>query len=771
MQLKKLGFYLLVLLVMPAAIKAQSTSCSLSITGKVLDEHDKSPLSYAEVFIDGTAIGTVADEDGLYRLSGLCPGKYTIIAVHIGCEPVSRKVNLKESLQEFNFYPEHHSEFLEEAVIVREQSRESAEAKVKLSKVELEASRGKGLAASLEQISGVNTLKTGNTISKPVIHGLYGNRILTLNNGIRQEDQQWGLEHSPNIDPFLMQSMSVVKGAATVQYGAGASGGVVVLEAAPLAYREELSGEVYLVGQSNGRGGSVSAGFQQGLGEYWAYRAQVTGKRTGDLSAPGYNLTNTGVSELNASGALGYKRNDLSMNLFYSYFSSDLGVLKASHIGNITDLNRALDTNKPLIIGPFSYEIDNPRQELSHQLVKLEGRYRVSERSFLQFKYGFQQNRRQEYDIRKGELNDDPANDLRLNTNTLDLLFGVQHGPGWSAKYGLTGMAQQNSNLEGTGTRPILPNYNKSEIGAFVFEEWRLKSWILEGGMRYDYSYTLAQKMDRNNNVIRYPFRFSNLGASIGATRIFNDHWQLSSLLAYAYRSPHVNELLSEGLHHGAGVIEEGDVNLVPEKSLNWGNTLSVNYAKRFRAELTAYLNPFDGFIYLRPTPELRLTVRGAFPVFSYTQSDALLAGLDFDGELYPLKNFTYRFSGSYIYGWNQTEDDYLVLMPPAQWQHSVRYDLPFKGSFTNWFVQFGHRLVARQANFPEIDNVPEPPSGYQLFSAAAGTETKLFGNPLELSVSAENLFNKTYRNYLNRQRYYADELGFNLFFKLKYQF
>lgn len=771
MQLQKLGFYLWVLFAVSTVARAQTSSCNLTITGKVLDDHDQSPLAYAEVYIEGTQIGAVADEDGVYRLKGVCPGKYTIVAEHIGCEPVSRKVNLKESLQEFNFYPEHHTEFLEEAVIVKEQSRESAEAKRRLSKVELEAARGKDLAESLEQISGVNTLKTGNTISKPVIHGLFGNRIVTLNNGIRQEDQQWGLEHSPNIDPFLMQNISVVKGAAAVQYGAGASGGVVVLEPAALPYGEKLSGEVYLIGQSNGRGGSASGRVQQGLGERWAYRAQVSGKRLGDLSAPEYNLTNTGVAEFNGSGALGYKGDKLSLNAFYSYFSSELGVLKASHIGNVTDLNRALDTDKPLIIEPFSYEINNPRQELSHQLAKLESRYRVSEKSFLQLKYGFQQNRRQEFDIRIGELNDDPANDLRLTTNTLDLLWEVQHSPKLFAKYGISGMDQQNSNLEGTGTRPILPNYNKSEIGVFAFEKWKWQNWILEGGLRYDYSYTLAQKRDRSNNVVRYPFRFSNLGASVGATRIFSDHWQWSSLLSYAYRSPHVNELLSEGLHHGSAVIEEGDVNLLPEKSLNWSNTLSVKYARRFKAELTAYLNPFDGYIYLRPTSELRLTVRGAFPVFKYTQSDALLAGIDLDGEVYPFKDLTYRFSGSYIYGWNQTEDDYLVLMPPAQWRHSLRYNLPFKGSFTNWFMQVGHKLVAPQSHFPEIKNVPDPPAGFQLFSAAAGTETKLFGNPVELSVSAENLFNRTYRNYLNRQRYYADELGFNLFVKLKFQF
>jgi iron complex outermembrane receptor protein len=92
-------------------------------------------------------------------------------------------------------------------------------------------------------LAGVTTLQTGSSISKPVIHGLHSNRILIMNNGVRQEGQQWGSEHAPEIDPFIATRLSVVKGAAGVRYGSDAIGGVILVEPEELPFDKSLSGE------------------------------------------------------------------------------------------------------------------------------------------------------------------------------------------------------------------------------------------------------------------------------------------------------------------------------------------------------------------------------------------------------------------------------------------------------------------------------------------------------------------------------------------------
>ncbi len=71
---------------------------------------------------------------------------------------------------------------------------------------------GQTLGEALKSVPGLNSIQTGPSISKPVIHGLHSNRVLILNNGVRQEGQQWGTEHAPEIDPFIANKITIIKG-------------------------------------------------------------------------------------------------------------------------------------------------------------------------------------------------------------------------------------------------------------------------------------------------------------------------------------------------------------------------------------------------------------------------------------------------------------------------------------------------------------------------------------------------------------------------------
>ena len=62
----------------------------------------------------------------------------------------------------------------------------------RLSSPEIRNALGTSLATLLERVSGVSSISTGTTVSKPVIQGMYGNRILIIHNGARQTGQQWG---------------------------------------------------------------------------------------------------------------------------------------------------------------------------------------------------------------------------------------------------------------------------------------------------------------------------------------------------------------------------------------------------------------------------------------------------------------------------------------------------------------------------------------------------------------------------------------------------
>lgn len=107
----------------------------------------------------------------------------------------------------------------------------------RISSSEIHRAAGSSLATLLERISGVSSLSTGTTVSKPVIHGMHGNRILIINNGARQTGQQWATDHAPEVDINESGNILVIKGADGVRYGSDALGGIIVMEQPPFRFR------------------------------------------------------------------------------------------------------------------------------------------------------------------------------------------------------------------------------------------------------------------------------------------------------------------------------------------------------------------------------------------------------------------------------------------------------------------------------------------------------------------------------------------------------
>lgn len=751
------------LLLLTLGLQAQNT-CNLSISGRVIDQHDGQSLSFAEVTILATPFGAVVDSSGFYRISNLCPGNYEIIVNHIGCEPVRRQIRLSKNITSLDFYLEHHLELLAEVVLVKQNIRRDSKLTSILNSEAITQVQELGLEGLSEQVAGVNTINSGNNIIKPVIHGMYGNRVITSVNGIALEDQQWGSDHGLSVDPEMSGQIAVISGAAAVEYGPGALGGVLLFSAAPVPNDSSISGHINLQAQTNGRGGSAHLRLEQAVTNFWNWRVQLTGSRLGDLQAPDYNLSNTGFLGLNYSVETGYRKGAWQGKLFYNATNRNLGILRASNTGNLTDLEAAIESDEPQYIEDFTYDIEAPRQEVTHHLIGTEWKYRPTVNSYWELRYGFQNNRRKEFDLRRGVSDEVPANNLQLLTHSLDLKFNSDITTNWRTKYGLNAMAQINSNIPGTGIRPILPNYNRYRIGGFVFQELEYERWVFQAGLRYDYEYTLAQKYDRQNQLQKPVFLFHNLSANLGATLRVNHQFQLSSDLALASRPPHTIELLSEGLHQGAASIEIGDPNLVPEQSINWSNTLRLKFSKRIYFELTAYLNPVKNYIFQVADSIPQLTIRGAFPVWRYVQSNALLTGIDFNSKFELSRRWEYSLLASFVRGYDLTNNEDLTLMPAPR----VNHQLSWKTS-DSWGVRIEHQWTGRQNHYPEGLDLAPPPPAYNLLNL--GVTWEPMDKNFRCSLMLRNLTNSRYRMYLDRFRYFADRPGINLMLNFKYKF
>ena len=315
-------FLCVCLLVFGVGSLAFSQDCRLSIRGRIMDENSVDALDGANVVLVETEQNVQTDSKGRFVLSNVCAGKVTLAITHIGCETslFSFQLNGDTTLRvKLN----HKEEHLNEVEVMQHRKESHVTQQVEqLEGAELRKLKGLTLGETLSKLPGVTTLNTGATISKPVIHGLHSNRVLILNNGVRQESQQWGTEHAPEIDPFIAKRITVVKGANSLRYGSDAIGGVILIDPAALPTAPGIGGEfntaVYSTNAEVNLSGILEGNHAKLAPLSW--RVQGTFRRGGNARTPNYWLKNTGVQEGNFSVAGGWKKSNYGVEVFYSFF-------------------------------------------------------------------------------------------------------------------------------------------------------------------------------------------------------------------------------------------------------------------------------------------------------------------------------------------------------------------------------------------------------------------------------------------------------------------
>lgn len=748
-----------------SSVSAQEKDCSLVISGYVLDEHSKEPLPFSSVQVLPKGKATAADDKGFFKIEGLCPGNYELICSHVGCSPVYQTIELNSNV-EVNFYPEHHAEELNAVVIRGEKVKEVETLNTAVIKdEELLLTRGDPLGENLKEIPGMTSLNTGASISKPMLHGMTGQRLLIMNNGIRHEAQQWGNEHAPELDPFVSTELSVIKGPQGVRYGPDAIAGVVRVDPSELPTLPGLKADINLIGNSNGRQGIASATLEGALKKIngLGYRIQGTLKRGGNFHTPDYYLDNTAMREYNFSWGVGYFKKAAGIEFFYSQFNSDIGILRASHIGNLTDLQNAFEASQPRGKDEFTYDIARPWQHLEHELFKAKAYLRISEKNRLLFVFGRQYNLRDEYDVpHLGRRdNTDPELSWEITTHTGELVFENNSSKGFFGKFGFMGMNQKNT-YEG---RFFIPNFTKTGAGLFALQSWKKGRWLFEAGARYDY-YDQKVYLWEGDSLLEPEYTFQNFTLSAGANYQFNPNLKLFLNIGSAWRPPYVNEMFSDGVHHGSASYEIGNPNLTEEKSLQF--TLGGEWtSQRVFISSEAYYTDFQNYIYLKPHKPPTLTIRGAFPTFIYDQVPAVYYGWDFLGRFDLSKQFEWTVKASIVRAYEKENSEFLVFIPADRLETEIRFKVPNLEKEKNTFIGLGAQLVAKQWRVnPEVDYVP-PPEAYQLVFLKAGTRLWMGKQPLNLVLRVNNLLNTRYRDYLNRYRYFADDLGRNISLKI----
>ncbi|WP_310589095.1 TonB-dependent receptor [Fibrella forsythiae] len=758
--------------------------CLCFVKGQVFDRETHQPIPGATILIKETGQGMTTNTVGQYRIDRLCEGTYTLVARIVGYREVQQTLTLKHDVAEASrdvllSEDVHHLQNV--TVTAQKTDALTSQSVMALQGRTLDQTRGLTLGDALRNVPGVTTLQTGSSVVKPVIHGMHSSRVLILNNGIRQEGQQWGSEHGPEIDPFVATRLSVIKGAAGVRYGSDAIGGVILVEPALLPTAGKLHGQLNLAGFSNGQQGVVSAQTEGSVGRQLAsgaarfgWRVQGTVKTGGNMKTPTYFLDNTGVRERNGSAAFIYRGERWHSEVFYSRFSSEIGIFSGSHIGSLTDLQQVLDSGEPLVKSGFSYAIGRPSQAIVHDLLKWRTAYTAMTGANWHLTLARQTDDRMEYDLhlpRNDSLASLNRPELRfqLTTYSAELIRESQTRTNRSSTMGVSGLYQYNIM---TG-RPLIPNFQLATLGTFWIGKERRGSWEYELGMRIDWRH--LQIFRYVNRVYDSPtFIYASPSGTLGATHYHNDHWITRLNLGTAWRPPNISELFSDGVHHGAAAYEQGDAGLRPETNISL-NLATEWRSDRVQAEVELYYNHIQNYIYLRPQSEPILTVRGAFPYFKYTQTNAIYTGIDATVDLKLGVRWNWTTKPSYLYVQDMKVNQPIVMIPPNRWDNSLRYTLVQPNKAGRWrepYISVGNLLVARQNRVPVNSDFAPPPPAYSLWTAAVGSTMAVSDKQsIDISLTATNLFDIQYRDYLNRFRYYANDMGRNVAIRLKWGF
>lgn len=745
------------------------------IRGIVSDRNTDIPLENATILVVGQQRGTVSDSLGAYQLQ-VEPGTVVIEYRYVGYK--SQRISVFAQLDttiNVALVPDVAITGSVEIHAERNPRTLTSTTSETILSTELDRNRGQTLGETLAGVVGVDLLQTGASIAKPVIRGLHSDRVITMQSGISQEGQQWGGEHAPEIDPFSPERIEVIKGAAGVEYGIGAIGGVIRVIPRPIDFTRPVGGTLMLNGFSNNSQGALSMNFEGSptQSNAFSWRFQGSLRKAGDSRTPEYVIDNSGFQELSLNTTASFRTGKFSNRVYISTYNTELGIYTGAHFGSPNDLQRAIDRGRPAVEQPFTYSIKPPKQTVQHHLLSAESSIYLDGIGAFDVHYGLQQNNRKEYDAhgRFGREITEPAFDLTLTSQTLDLRLQHVKWRGFDGKTGIQ-LKRQGNVRHSSGF--LIPDFRSYSAGLYLLESRQMGNIRFEAGGRLDYLWTRVYSV-RSPSIQGRTDSWLQPSGAFGVVWDIADDLSLNATLGSAWRPAGVNERFSFGVHHGTAQYEIGDPDLRPEFATN------LEVGMKWETEtgglrFNAWSSTIRNFVQLRPDGTIASTIRGSFPLYRHQQYDARLQGLEASVHVHPIESFESAVKASMMVGNNIELDEPLYMMPAPNVQWVNNFMLPANDTFGHNTLQVGFRAVARQTKFPDLVATyayrePSPPSSYSLVDIGFSTQLQVSGYSVDLSLDAKNVFDVTYRDYLSRFRYLIDEPGRNFAIRIAIPF
>ncbi|MBK9531545.1 MAG: TonB-dependent receptor [Chitinophagaceae bacterium] len=739
-----------------------------TFSGRVTDASTGAAIAGATVYISDIRSGTASDAAGHFKISNIPPGIHLVEISHIGYSSIVENIDISTDVTKD--YALSESIIENNAVVVTGVTGATQLKKVPfavsvLRREDFFRNTSSNIIESLTKISGVSTLATGPAISKPVIRGLSYNRVLTINDGVRQEGQQWGDEHGIEIDEASVHKIELLKGPASIIYGSDAMAGVVnIITNVPVpvnTIKANLSSNY----QTNNHLSTINLNMG-GNKNGFNWNLYTSNKAAGDYKNK-YDgrVFNSKFTENNIGGYAGYNGKWGFSHLIISNFNLKAGLIEGERdgdgffiknlAGGITQRanNQDFKTSTPFI----------PYQHIRHFKIATDNNIKLGKNQ-LTFNIGYQQNQREEFG--NPDNTGERALFFNLKTITYTAQYRLAEMKGWKTSFGINGMQQKNTNK---GEEQLIPDYSLFDLGVYAFTQKTIKHITLSGGVRFDNRNVHASALLDGSAIKGNAFKrsFSNFSGSIGMAAQVTDAVNLKFNIARGFRAPSIPEMASNGAHEGTIRYEYGNTRLKSETSLQLDAGIDYN-TEHISVGLSAFYNSFDNFIFYRKLQSAMgsdsiVNYNGEdLTAFQFDQTKAALTGLEATVDIHPhpldwlhILNTFSVVSGQLR---NPVEGNtYLPFIPAS------KLVTEFKGSFNrltkqvqNFYIKFEVDNTFSKKNVFSAYNTETVTTGYTLLNAGIGTDfvNKKDQTIFSLGFSALNIGDVAYQNHLSRLKY-----------------
>ena len=797
-------YILFISLVVALSSYAEVTAVSqTSLQGKITDQNGE-PVIGANIYLQELKTGAVTDNNGNYQIDNL-PRRAVLIQISsLGYKMISEIIDLSSTTHKDYVMKESVTEIAEVTVTGQAITSQLTKTPTPVSIVtlsELQQHASTNIIDALSAQPGVSQITTGGGISKPVIRGLGYNRVVVVNDGVRQEGQQWGDEHGIEIDENQVNRVEILKGPASLLYGSDAMAGVISFFSSPILPQDKVQLNASTNYQTNNGLMGYSLDYA-GHKNTFVWDVRYSGKQAhayqnkydGYVYGSGFK-ENAASAMVGTSNWWGYSHLTLSMyHLTPGIVEGERDSLTGKFIKPVVLPDGTVGHDIATRADFTSYKHQMPYQQVYHYKAVWNNNILLGTGS-LKASLGYQQNRRQEF-----------ANVLtpnnyglyfQLHTINYDVHYEAQEKGGYSYSFGVSGMGQRSLNK---GTEFLVPEYSLFDIGAFAVAKKTIGKLDISGGLRFDNRSETGKSLYLNANDAKttasdptatqrffaFSKDFNGVSGSLGASLQLNDNWITKLNLSQGFRAPSIGELASNGVHDGTVRYEIGNSGLKSEHSLQLDYELGYN-TEHVTAKVNLFANNIRNYIYSHKINSVNGgdSIQSGYSTYKFDLGNALLFG----GEVYldihphPLDWLHFENSFSYVYSELKNQPDstrFLPFTPAPKWTSDIRVDLNnISKSLKNSYVSFGLEHNFKQTHVYSAYDTETPTGAYTLLNAGIGTDVLLKNKRTlcTIYINATNLANVAYQSHLSRLKYSPENyatgrtgvynMGRNISFKL----